>query len=412
VAKLPSQDSLILAFLTKYPNEATKQGYAIALRQFVEWTSSTGIAHVAEVRKPHLDLYAEHLDTSGLAVNTRASKQGVIKRFFAYLVASEMIRVSPVPEKWAPRQVVGTDIDVLSLGDIEALYETARTHGQFLDVGMLIALSGWDGIKVGHLRSLVAEDVRVSSDGTVTIPLRRRDGTTHNRPLSPMSSGHLIQVLKVRPAGQIYYPGLPEHVQTNRGRRHLATVARQAGVAGAMNSRRLESSFRTRALESGLPMDVLLGGQGLIHSAGQSYRRRVALPKHGPDTEGAASRDLAIHESDAAELLLQATHLCHQQGITPIAPIVIAGAALEMVLRRMCEASDVPTASKQPGITAYADALKSRTLISKLAHSQIHSAAKLRNEAAHGLSSAEVNMDQARLMIRSIELFLDDRLEE
>ena len=406
MAPRPSSESLIAGFLSQYSNPSTREVYSIAMRDLGDWAVTHGVANIADVQKPHLDLYGRHLEDEGLKPNSRASKQGVIKRFFAYLVDSGTIRQSPVPTGWVPRQEPRKALEVLAGEDMDAMFRAAREHKDFLDVGMFVALSGWDGLTVGHIMGIVAEDVRLDSDGTRCVPIRRKDGTIQNKPLSPQSSNHVATVLKGRPSGRLCYPTRPVEAARSAARRGLRSVAREAGIPGQMNSTRLWWSYRSRMLEAGTPIEVLLAAVGRDGSSGGAYSRKVALPRHGPESDGQASLEMAVHENNAAELLRQAEHLCNQSGITPIAPIVIAGAALEMVLRRMCEVNTVDVPSKQPGISAYADALKRRTLISKFAHQQMHAHAKLRNDAAHGVASDEVSVEHARVMIRSVGLFL------
>jgi site-specific recombinase XerD len=413
VAPRPSSEALIAAFLSKYPNERTRATYGIALRRLAEWAATHDVAHLADIQKPHLDLYASDLAGEGLGRNSLAGKQGVVKRFYDYLVESRTIKQSPVPHGWVPTQVPRAELDVLTEQDVEALYGVAHRHQDFLDVGLFIVLAGWDGLALGPIRDLRAEDVRFDADGIATVPLRRKDGTIHNRPLSVVSSRHLAQVVEARPSGTLSYPTRSEATARAVVGRHLKTVARWAGIDGKMSVSRLWWSYRSRMLEAGTPVEVILESLGRDASGGgAAYSRHVALPKHGPESEGEAAREAAVHEENAAELLRQAEYLCDQKGVTAIAPIVIAGAALEMVLRRMCESSDVEVRSKQPGISAYADALKRRTLISKFAHQQLQAYAKLRNDAAHGVSSDEVSIPHAKVMIRGVGLFLsgdDDR---
>ena len=328
MAPRPSSESLIAGFLSQYSNPSTREVYSIAMRDLGDWAVTHGVANIADVQKPHLDLYGRHLEDEGLKPNSRASKQGVIKRFFAYLVDSGTIRQSPVPTGWVPRQEPRKALEVLAGEDMDAMFRAAREHKDFLDVGMFVALSGWDGLTVGHIMGIVAEDVRLDSDGTRCVPIRRKDGTIQNKPLSPQSSNHVATVLKGRPSGRLCYPTRPVEAARSAARRGLRSVAREAGIPGQMNSTRLWWSYRSRMLEAGTPIEVLLAAVGRDGSSGgalqskgrptkaRARERRAGVVGDGSPREqrrgvappGGASVQSEWHHTDSAN--------CHRRGRT------------------------------------------------------------------------------------------------
>jgi integrase len=402
--KLPSPEQLIEAFLTKYERPGTVAGHRYILSKLSKWATDTHAGHIANLTAPHFHLYADFLLKSGNSPNTRVAQQGIIKRFYDYLVTSGTLRVSPIPAKWVPRPVQIADAPALTLEQVEAMFAASERSLHPLDTGLAIALGGFDGVKFKNILELTADDVR-SRDGHATIAVRRNDGTVHHRPVTAPSTEHLRKVMAARPTGRLCAPDLSVHSGGEQIRRALATVAKKAGVTGPVNSRVLETSYRKRILEEGIPFEVLLGRLGMSpRTTGDP--KRALLPKHGPETTGDNALAQAVHESDALDLLTQAESLCGQSGVTPIAPIVIAGAALEMVLRRMCDEKNLTPAAKQPGISAYSEVLRQHSFISKHANAVNQTNAKLRNDAAHGVNSPDVTIPQARQMINSITLFL------
>lgn len=391
--------------MTRTPNESTQKHYGGFIREFRKWSSEHGVEHLADVSTPHLHLYADFLTKRGNHANTRASKQNLVTRLFGYMVETGVISRSPVPPGWAPKNEPPPPIPTLSSEDVEALFDASRQHASALDVGLLVTLAGWDGVKLAHIVALSAEDVRIDESG-VTIPIRRKDDTIHHRRLSQKSAEHLTALIQERPTGRLFYPGVSDlNAARSRAKRALTSIGEKAGVHGAITARRLERSYRARVVDGGIPMEAVLESLGLL-GGGAAHHRRTTLPQHGPETAGDRARDRAIGEFKALEVLSQAQTLSEQDGVTPIAPIVVAGAALEMVLRAMCDDQAVAIQAKQPGIAAYADALRRLSLISKHAHAQILANGKLRNDAAHGVNSGAVTMANARVMIRSIALFL------
>ncbi|HUP70665.1 MAG TPA: hypothetical protein VM142_12750 [Acidimicrobiales bacterium] len=117
--------------------------------------------------------------------------------------------------------------------------------------------------------------------------------------------------------------------------------------------------------------------------------------------------DYSVHTTTRLVIVLsghQARTLCDQRNVTPITPIVISGAALEMVLRRMCEAADCMP--PKGSIETYGSKLYRAKLLSKEDLGQVQANGKLRNAAAHGTDSAAISIPNARLMIESVLLFI------
>lgn len=405
--RFPDQESLIRAFLTNYERSNTTKTHRLALDQLARWALENRVVHLAEMTAPHFDLYADYLAKGNNAWNTRVTKQGIIKRFFDYLVRSGTLKKSPVPEGWVPRAQISAAVPRLSDEQRLALLEASKRHRNALDIGLVISLGGFDSVKIKHIVSLCASDVRFGDDGDARIPVRFKDGTSERRHLSPESSVLLRDAIAVRPDGPLCYPDYGDRTDSQYSviRRNLQAVARMAGVQGAVTPRILEMSARTSMVEAGLPVAALAERLGLATETLGWQRRRI-LPQHGAESVGETSLVRAVQQSDAIELLKQAEFLCDQRDVTPIAPIVIAGAALEMVLRQMCDEHEIVPTAKSPGIDAYSTALRQRSLIGKHAHSTNQANAQLRNLAAHGIDSADVTIPQARLMIQSVTMFL------
>lgn len=401
---LPDQQTLIEASLTQYENASTRETLSLALTHLTRWLDKEGHGHVAHMTAPLFHLYASHLSEQGLAQSTLAGRMGAIKRFFDYLVRSGTIKESPVPVGWVLKQPRGASEEPLvSQEEVLSLLGACTD----LDGQLVVALSGLDGIKAQFIYGLTAEDVTFNATGHALIPLRRASGATHTVPLSVESSRVLREAISTRPSGPLLLPSNPGDRRT--ANRRVASAAKRAGLGVRVTMRSLQKSYRAALLAQGVRVEVMTDLLGLRDS-NRTYSYGL-FPKHGPGTEGNDLLSTAAHESDALELLRQAEKLCDQADVTPIAPIVIAGAALEMVLRRMCEQKDAVPAGKE-SIDAYSTALRRRQLISKHTHATIQTNGKLRNEAAHGTESADLTIDKARLMISSILLFVAGRDDE
>jgi site-specific recombinase XerD len=403
VGDLPSQDDLIEKFAQRVKQSTTRGSYRTSVRQLASWARERGVEHVAELDASLFPPYAEYLKDQGYSARTLSLKQGTIRRFFDFLVSGGVIAQTPVPDGWVPPQPTrATREPVLTMDQVESMLPHAKDN----DARALIALGGLDGMKLGTIFQLTAGDVSFSG-GRAVVSYRRSDGRPHALPVSAHSAAILRELVDDRPTGPLILPKqAPPNKRKVAGRR-IDAAAKAARIPIHVNSRTLEKSFRAALLASGAPVHSVRERLGLTFS-NPNYAETL-LPA-GTDRAAAELVAQAAHEIDALELLRQAETLCTQPGITPIAPIVIAGAALEMELRRLCELHGL--GANKEGIDGYATVLFKKGHISRVVHSNLQANAALRNEAAHGRKSRDVSIPNAELMIRSVAYFIGGMSED
>jgi len=106
----------------------------------------------------------------------------------------------------------------------------------------------------------------------------------------------------------------------------------------------------------------------------------------------------------STDLMEQVRVLNSDQNVTPAAPIVLAGAALEIALRSAVDELGL-SVSGQPGITAYARELRSADVLGKQEMKDVEQMAGVRNQAAHGELDT-LSPERAGLMEQQVNLFL------
>ena len=116
-------------------------------------------------------------------------------------------------------------------------------------------------------------------------------------------------------------------------------------------------------------------------------------------TAGARAREVA-----STDLMEQVRALNADKAVAPAAPIVLAGAALEVALRGAVEEAGL-TYAGAGSISTYGKVLRSAELISKQDMKDIESMAGIRNAAAHG-DHEELSRERAGLMEQQVNLFL------
>ena len=106
----------------------------------------------------------------------------------------------------------------------------------------------------------------------------------------------------------------------------------------------------------------------------------------------------------STDLLEQVRSLNADEKVVPAAPIVLAGAALEIALRSAVEELSL-TAPTKPSISAYAKVLRSADVLNKQDMKDVEQMAGLRNQAAHGEHN-ELSRERSGLMEQQVNYFL------
>jgi site-specific recombinase XerD len=394
MAKWSDPDLLVEAWLTSYGRVNTARTNRAALKDLQTWASKSGIDHICEMKAPHFDLYLSYLRSKKLAGSSINSKQGAIRAFFNYLVDSGELKKAPVTSEWLVKyQYRPAQLPRLSPEEIVRTADFAK----HTTTRLAIILSGLEGIKLLAIRQIEVGDINFDSTGRATVVVKRQTGV-HSRPVGEVAANILAERIAEIGSGLLLSEA---EVDRFRLLRRIRAAAKNAGIDVAVTPRILQGSYVTTALASGVPLDAL------AKDLGRAGRLQWYAAQDGPGGEGERLRQEAAQAAgqlDAAELLSQAKALCDERSITSIAPMVIAGAALELVLRRMCEAANcMPT---RGSIESYASRLYRAKLLSKEDLGQVQASGKLRNAAAHGTESAAVTIPTARLMIESVLLFI------
>ena len=117
----------------------------------------------------------------------------------------------------------------------------------------------------------------------------------------------------------------------------------------------------------------------------------------------------SVSSASSTDLLEQVQALNSDTTVVPAAPIVLAGAALEIALRSAVEELGL-TVPARPSIDAYAQELRRADVLNRQDLKDVTQMAGLRNAAAHGEHDL-LSRERAGLMEQQVNLFLN-RLEQ
>lgn len=92
-----------IAFVASYSSPGTRQAYATQLRLWFHWCQQRHLEPLADVRRPHVKLYARDLEARGLAAATVALKLVVLTGFYRYCVEEQLLERSPAVHVRRPK---------------------------------------------------------------------------------------------------------------------------------------------------------------------------------------------------------------------------------------------------------------------------------------------------------------------
>lgn len=350
------------AFLSQHRG-ATERTYRQSLRTFESWCASHDVPPLG-VKSWHFDLFNaenEHLSPSSLH-----QQQGVILRFYRYLVDRGELLASPVPAGWRPPRPYRVNPDrVVPASTLVAMEDAAAGLGSVhVALTRLVA-------ELGLLPEAISKlDVGdLGRDGpVVTLHVRHRHGTGHPvRRLTAELAAALQDLVDDRPEGPLFLTRQGNRIDRRVVQRALDAVTAKAAVP-RITATGLRLSAAAALIQSGLsPTQVegLLGGRA----------RRL---KNLPSVDGQAAPSAVIQQ-----LLHLAMLLLDESGAEPAASAILSGAALEYHLKQLAGKAAIAPSSTG-GIAALASSLRSAEVITKQERKAIEAWGGLRNDAVHG----------------------------
>jgi hypothetical protein len=195
---------------------------------------------------------------------------------------------------------------------------------------------------------------------------------------------------EVERLGEVHAPG--SIVPFNQGRAHLIDAVEflrlKAGPRSEFYLRALDASKRMHSSDAFTMVRFAL--DGWIEFA---RRGLVDLPVEAQYRQAAAT-----------DLMEQVERLLQDKKVVPAAPVMLAGAALEELLRSMIDRAGLKPRAK-PSIGTYATALRAAELITAQEMKDVTAWAGLRNDAAHGHFD-RIELANARLMQQGVNPFM------
>ncbi|MFF0816637.1 tyrosine-type recombinase/integrase [Rhodococcus sp. NPDC003318] len=258
VSTIPTSrnDLLVAGFLARYSARTTFESYRTDLRIFFQWCSDHGLDPIDDVTRPHLELFARHLEIDrGNAPATVHRRLAVLRTFFWILEEDEVIPKSPARNVRMPKlQYDRTRTLGLTRAEFGRIVESARWSDAPECEEAMVTVLGVLGLRVTELCSLDIENCRGYENGHRVVRFVGKGGKPATMPMPAPVARTVDKLIGDRTTGPLFV----RRDGTRMTRRSAARVVDRLGKAAKIEKRISPHSFRntmiTAALDAGVPL--------------------------------------------------------------------------------------------------------------------------------------------------------------
>jgi site-specific recombinase XerD len=267
----------LAGFLAGYRG-ATRDAYALDLRQFVAWCAD-GRLSLFSVRRADIENYARTLEERGQARATVARRLCTVAGFYRYAEEEGLLAVSPAVHVRRPRldyesHAIGLDRNQVGALLVAAGLGPAIEHA-------LISLLALNGLRVSEATGANIEALGLER-GHRTLTILRKGGKIVTIPLAPRTARAVDLTIGERLEGPIFTGADGKRLDRQGAARIVRRVARRAGITKPIGPHTLRHAFITAALDAGVPLrDVQEAASHADPRTTMRYdRARVSLDRH------------------------------------------------------------------------------------------------------------------------------------
>lgn len=248
------------------------ESYMRDVRQFIEYTLERDIDIPSDITPIDLNNFMAHIYDKGIKKSSQARVLSGVKSFFNYLLANNLIEVSPANFIESPKLSRPLP-EVLSIDDIDRIIDNIDTsHPQGFRNKAIIETIYSCGIRASELTSLTINDI-FFEDGFIRV-----NGKGRKQRIVPISDRAIIYIneymeqrstLNVTPKQQEYLFLNRRGHQLTRVMIHtiISRAAKFVGITKAVGPHTLRHSFATHMLVGGAnirQVQDLLGHESVI----------------------------------------------------------------------------------------------------------------------------------------------------
>jgi integrase/recombinase XerD len=267
----------VVGFLTGYRG-ATRDAYALDLRQYVKWCQARGVA-LFSAHRADIESYARDLEDRGRARATVARRLGTVAGFYRYAEEEGLLARSPAVHVRRPRLDYESHAIGLDRNEVGALLVAAGL-GPALEHALL-SLLALNGLRVSEATGADIESLGLER-GHRTLRVLRKGGKIVTVPLAPRTARAIDLAIGERTEGPIFLGPNGNRLDRHGAARIVRRVAHRAGADKPIGPHTLRHAFITAALDAGVPLrDVQEAASHADPRTTMRYdRARVSLDRH------------------------------------------------------------------------------------------------------------------------------------
>lgn len=259
-----------IAFLTRYRNDRTRRGYEISLHQWFMWCGENDISPL-DARRPHIELFARHLELTGRQLSTVSAKLNALAGFYRYALIDGLIDADPmehVSRPTIPRTSTTQGLTRTEFADVfrVAQQQPPRDHA-------LVCLLGFNGLRVSEACGIDIEQLS-RFQGQVVVPILRKGGKTQTIPLAPPTAWAVELCVGERASGPLMLTRDGHRLDRKTAGRIVARIATEAGVRKRITPHSFRHTFVTLSLDAGQSERDIAASTGHADSRMVSYYDR------------------------------------------------------------------------------------------------------------------------------------------
>ena len=252
VLPAPSEQTMAnwaaVAFVASYSSRGTRQAYSTQLRLWFFWCRQHGLDPLAEIRRPHVELYARDLEARGLAPATVALKLVVLTGFYRYCVEEQLLEHSPAVHVRRPKvsqESTRLGLDRSELG--ASLVQAGLSGGNDHALACLLALNA---LRVSEACGADLTDLALAN-GHRTLRIVGKGNQPALIPLAPRTTRAIDTAIGERTDGPLLARADGSRLDRHAAGRIVRRLAKRAGIDKAISPHSLRHAAITAALDAG-----------------------------------------------------------------------------------------------------------------------------------------------------------------
>jgi len=237
-----------VAFVSSYSSPGTRRAYTTQLRLWFDWCTQHQLEPLADVRRPHVELYARDLEARGLAAATVALKLVVLTGFYRYCVEEQLVEHSPAVHVRRPKvsqESTRLGLDRTELGAF--LVQAGLSGGNDHVLACLLALNA---LRVSEACSADLTDLAVAN-GHRVVRIVGKGNQPALIPLAPRTARAIDAAIGERANGPLLARADGSRLDRHAAGRIVRRLAKRAGLDKPISPHSLRHAAITAALDAG-----------------------------------------------------------------------------------------------------------------------------------------------------------------